>query len=67
MTNRKRVPNYKNRQSIHKAQHGRERYEPAKKRIVFEISFVFITRLNNKLVYEMQCNLLPNIFDLLKC
>lgn len=25
------------------------------------------SEMNNKHVYEMQCNLLPNIFDLLNC
>lgn len=28
---------------------------------------LFTAKVNNKLVYEMQCNLLPNIFDLIKC
>lgn len=45
----------------------RSRQEKKKKNTRNFLCILFTAKVNNKLVYEMQCNLLPNIFDLIKC
>ena len=76
MTNRKRIKTIQKQHQQHMVLHRRdtrvrqvrrkqENEKTEKKKQIIRFAFVFIAIANNeRSVYEMQCNLLPNLFDL---